>query len=42
MAKALIVYTTRTGETRKIGELIAEGYNSAYPAMMPMSSMTKI
>ena len=25
MAKALIVYSTRTGETRKIGELIAEG-----------------
>ena len=25
MAKALVVYTTRTGETRKIGELIAEG-----------------
>lgn len=25
MAKALIVYTTRTGETQKIGELIAEG-----------------
>ena len=25
MAKALVVYATRTGETRKIGELIAEG-----------------
>ncbi len=25
MAKALIVYTTRTGETQQIGELIAEG-----------------
>ena len=25
MAKALIVYTTRTGETKKIAELIAEG-----------------
>ena len=25
MAKALIVYATRTGETRQIGELIAEG-----------------
>jgi flavorubredoxin len=25
MAKALIVYTTRTGDTQKIGELIAEG-----------------
>ncbi|MFC1567224.1 flavodoxin domain-containing protein [Thermodesulfobacteriota bacterium] len=25
MSKALIVYTTRTGETKKIGELIAEG-----------------
>ncbi len=25
MAKVLIVYATRTGETRKIGELIAEG-----------------
>ena len=25
MAKALIVYTSRTGETQKIGELIAEG-----------------
>jgi flavorubredoxin len=25
MAKALIVYTTRSGETRQIGELIAEG-----------------
>lgn len=25
MAKALIVYATRTGETQKIGELIAEG-----------------
>jgi len=25
MSKALIVYSTRTGETKKIGELIAEG-----------------
>ncbi len=25
MAKALIVYATRTGETQRIGELIAEG-----------------
>lgn len=25
MAKALVVFATRTGETRKIGELIAEG-----------------
>ncbi len=25
MAKALIVYTTRTGETQQIGDLIAEG-----------------
>ncbi|MBS0014723.1 MAG: FprA family A-type flavoprotein [Desulfobacterales bacterium] len=25
MAKALVVYATRTGETRNIGELIAEG-----------------
>ena len=25
MARALIVYTSRTGETQKIGELIAEG-----------------
>ncbi|MGD8298191.1 MAG: flavodoxin domain-containing protein, partial [Desulfobacterales bacterium] len=25
MAKALIVYATRTGETQNIGELIAEG-----------------
>jgi len=25
MSKALIVYTTRTGNTKKIGELIAEG-----------------
>jgi len=25
MAKALVVYATRTGETRKIGELVAEG-----------------
>ena len=25
MAKALIVYATRTGETKRIGELIAEG-----------------
>jgi flavorubredoxin len=25
MAKALIVYATRTGETKKIGDLIAEG-----------------
>jgi flavorubredoxin len=25
MAKALIVYATRTGETRKIGELVGEG-----------------
>ncbi len=25
MAKALVVYATRTGETQKIGELIAEG-----------------
>jgi NAD(P)H dehydrogenase (quinone) len=26
MSKALIVYATRTGETRKIAELIAEGF----------------
>ena len=25
MAKALVVYTTRSGETKRIGELIAEG-----------------
>ena len=25
MAKALVVYTTRTGETKDIAELIAEG-----------------
>ncbi len=25
MAKALIVYSTRTGDTKKIGELVAEG-----------------
>ena len=25
MAKALVVYSTRTGDTKKIGELIAEG-----------------
>ena len=29
MAKALIVYATRTGETQKIGELIAEGIRIA-------------
>ncbi|MGB7920175.1 MAG: flavodoxin domain-containing protein [Desulfobacterales bacterium] len=29
MAKALVVYTTRTGETQKIGELIAEGIRMA-------------
>jgi flavorubredoxin len=29
MARALIVYTTRTGETQKIGELIAEGIRIA-------------
>lgn len=29
MAKALIVYSTRTGETQKIGELIAEGIRIA-------------
>ena len=29
MAKALIVYATRTGETRQIGELIAEGLRFA-------------
>jgi flavodoxin len=29
MAKALIVYSTRTGETQKIGELIAEGIRFA-------------
>lgn len=26
MAKALVVYVTRTGETKKIGELIGEGF----------------
>ena len=25
MAKAIVVYATRTGETQQIGELIAEG-----------------
>ncbi len=29
MAKALVVYASRTGETRKIGELIAEGLRFA-------------
>lgn len=29
MAKALVVYTTRTGETKNIGELIAEGIRFA-------------
>ena len=29
MAKTLIVYSTRTGETQKIGELIAEGIRIA-------------
>jgi flavodoxin len=29
MAKALVVYSTRTGETQKIGELIAEGIRMA-------------
>lgn len=29
MAKALIVYSTRTGDTKKIGELIAEGMRFA-------------
>lgn len=29
MAKALIVYSTRSGETQKIGELIAEGIRIA-------------
>ena len=29
MAKALVVYTTRTGETQKIGELISEGIRIA-------------
>lgn len=29
MAKALVVYATRTGETRNIGELIAEGLRFA-------------
>lgn len=29
MAKALIVYSTRSGETRQIGELIAEGLRFA-------------
>lgn len=29
MAKALVVYTSRTGETQRIGELIAEGLRIA-------------
>ena len=29
MSKALVVYATRTGETRRIGELIAEGMRFA-------------
>ena len=29
MAKALVVYSTRTGDTKKIGELIAEGMRFA-------------
>jgi flavorubredoxin len=35
MAKALIVYASRTGETKKIGELIAEGIRfSRHEAML--------
>ncbi len=35
MAKALIVYASRTGETKKIGELIAEGIRfSGHEAML--------
>ncbi len=30
MTKALIVYTSRTGETKKIGELIAEGLRFSF------------
>jgi len=29
MAKTLIVYATRTGDTRKIGEIVAEGLRSS-------------
>ena len=43
MAKALIVYTTRTGETKNIAELIAEGirFTGAEAAVENVTSIKK-
>ncbi len=43
MAKALVVYTTRTGETKNIGELIAEGirFSGAEAAVENATSIKK-
>jgi flavorubredoxin len=43
MAKALVVYTTRTGETRDIAELIAEGvrFTGAEAAVANVTSIKK-
>jgi flavorubredoxin len=43
MAKALVVYTTRTGETKNIGELIAEGirFSGAEATVTNVTSIKK-
>lgn len=43
MTKALVVYTTRTGETKKIAELIAEGirFTGAEAAVENVTSIKK-
>jgi len=43
MAKALVIYTTRTGETKNIGELIAEGirFSGAEATVTNVTSIKK-
>ncbi|MBC8419423.1 MAG: flavodoxin domain-containing protein [Proteobacteria bacterium] len=44
MAKALIVYTTRTGETQKIADLIAEGirFSGAEATVVNVTGVKKV
>jgi flavorubredoxin len=44
MAKALLVYTTRTGETKKIADLIAEGirFSGAEATVVNVTGVNKV
>ncbi|MBU0989718.1 MAG: flavodoxin domain-containing protein [Proteobacteria bacterium] len=44
MAKALVVYTTRTGETKKIADLIAEGirFSGAEATVVNVTGVNKV